>query len=198
MLGIAGEVRTNLKVTGQGNADGIKKFLHLSRMSLNSCVAPTIKWPWAIFWHDRMLDKSQWALPISGKKDQSVQAVQHCSSKSKDGDRCRGRPELSLFNSYYTDEYRRALLLSQDCPTLPLIHNLYCWVLSKEESTTNFKVFGMTQPEIEPRYPGPLANTLPVRPMSVVPVIPTYHHHFLPLFSSSTYPQLLPFLGYSS
>ena len=29
-----------------------------------------------------------------------------------------------------------------------------------------FKVFGMTQPGIEPRSPGPLANTPPTRPIS--------------------------------
>ena len=33
--------------------------------------------------------------------------------------------------------------------TLPLIHTLYCWVLSKEVSSTIFKVFGMTRPGIE-------------------------------------------------
>ena len=60
----------------------------------------------------------------------------------------------------------RALLLSQDCSTLPLIRTLYCWVLSKEVSSIIFKVFGMTRPGIEPRSLGPLANTLPTRPMS--------------------------------
>ena len=39
-------------------------------------------------------------------------------------------------------------------------------MLSKEVSSTIFKVFGMTQPGIEPRSPGPLANILPTRPMS--------------------------------
>ena len=31
----------------------------------------------------------------------------------------------------------------------------------------HFKVFGMTRPRIEPRSPGPLANTLSIMPMSV-------------------------------
>ena len=85
---------------------------------------------------------------------------------SKVGD-CRwGRPEGSLFNSYYTEVLGRALLLSLDCSTLPLIHTLYCWMLSKEVSSTIFKVFGMAQPGIEPRSPRPLANTLPTRPLS--------------------------------
>ena len=44
-----------------------------------------------------------------------------------------------------------------------LIHTLYCWMLSKEVSSTILKVFGMTWPGIEPR---PLVNTLPTRPMS--------------------------------
>ena len=33
----------------------------------------------------------------------------------------------------------------------------------KEVTSTIFKVFGMTQLEIEPRSPGPLSNTLPTR-----------------------------------
>ena len=85
---------------------------------------------------------------------------------SKVGDRSRGRPEVSLFNSEYTEVSGRALLLSLDFSTLPLIHTLYCWVLSKEVSSTIFKVFGMTRPGIEPRSTGPLANTLPTNPMS--------------------------------
>ena len=82
----------------------------------------------------------------------------------KVSDRSQGRPEDSLFNSYDTKVSGRALLLSLDCSTLPLIRTLYCWVLSKEVSSTIFKVFGMTQPGIEPRSPGPLANILLTRP----------------------------------
>ena len=33
----------------------------------------------------------------------------------------------------------------------------------KEVSSTIFRVFGMTRSGIEPRSPGPLANTLPAR-----------------------------------
>ena len=66
------------------------------------------------------------------------------------GDRCRGRPEGSLFNSYYIEVLGRALLLCRDCSTLPLIHTLYCWVLSKEVSSTIFKVFAMTRPGLNP------------------------------------------------
>ena len=62
--------------------------------------------------------------------------------------------ECSLFNSYYT----KALLLFLDFTTLRLIRTLYCWVLSKEVSSTTLKVFGMTRSVIEPRSPGPLAN----------------------------------------
>ena len=73
----------------------------------------------------------------------------------------QGRPEGSHFNSYYTKVSGRALLLSLDCSTLPSIHTLYCWLLSKEVSSTILKVFGMMWPGIEPRSTGPLANTLP-------------------------------------
>ena len=64
------------------------------------------------------------------------------------------RPEGSLFNSYNTEVLGRVLLLSLDCSTLSLIHTLYCWVLSKEVSSTIFKVFGMTWPGIEPQSIG--------------------------------------------
>ena len=39
-------------------------------------------------------------------------------------------------------------------------------MLSKEVSSTIFKVFGMTWLEIEPRSPEPLANTLPTGPIT--------------------------------
>ena len=58
------------------------------------------------------------------------------------------------------------LLLSQNCRSLPLIRTLYCWVLSKEISNTILKIFGMTRPGIEPRSPGPWANTRPLYPHS--------------------------------
>ena len=40
-----------------------------------------------------------------------------------------------------------------DCSTSPLIRTLYCRVLSKEVSSTIFKVFGMTWPGIETKSP---------------------------------------------
>ena len=46
---------------------------------------------------------------------------------------------------------------SLDCPTLPLIRTLYCWMLSKEVSSTIFWILGMTRPGIEPRSSEPLA-----------------------------------------
>ena len=52
-----------------------------------------------------------------------------------------------------------ALVLSLGCSTLSSTSTLYWWVLSKEVSSTIFKVFGMTQPGIEPRSPRPSANT---------------------------------------
>ena len=50
-------------------------------------------------------------------------------------------------------------LLYLDCPALPLMRTLWCWVQSKEISNTIFWVFGMTRPGIEFRSSGPLANT---------------------------------------
>ena len=78
---------------------------------------------------------------------------------SKVGNFSRGWPEGSLFDSAltYTKVKVRVLLLSLDCSTLPLIPTLYCWVLSKEASSTIFWVFGMTRPEIKPRSLGPVS-----------------------------------------
>ena len=45
-------------------------------------------------------------------------------SKNKVGDPCRGWPEGSLFDSYDTKVYGRALLHPLDCSTLPLILTL--------------------------------------------------------------------------
>ena len=92
--------------------------------------------------------------------------VQCKSKKVKLSPFSRGRPEASLFNSYYTELQGRALLLSLDCSTLPSTCPLYCWVLSKEVSSTIFKVLGMMWPGIEPRSPESLMNALPTRPMS--------------------------------
>ena len=83
------------------------------------------------------------------------------ASKSKVGD------QKAPFSIATTLQCRgRALFLSLDCFTLSLIHTLYCWVLSKEVSSTIFKVFGITRPWIELRSPGLLANTLPTSPIS--------------------------------
>ena len=57
------------------------------------------------------------------------------------------------------------LILSLDNSTLHLIRILYYWGLSKEVSSTIFKVFDMTRSEFEPRSPRPLANTLPTKPI---------------------------------
>ena len=45
--------------------------------------------------------------------------------KSKVGDHSWGRPDGSLFNSYFTDVQARALILSLDCSILPLICNIF-------------------------------------------------------------------------
>ena len=52
--------------------------------------------------------------------------ITECSahSVSKVGNRNRGRPEGSLFNSCYSEVLERALLLSLDCSALPLICTL--------------------------------------------------------------------------
>ena len=85
----------------------------------------------------------------------------HSISKSKVGDRGRGQPEAT------TPRCRGGRYsFSWIDPLYPRYVPLYCWVLSQELSSTIFKVFGMTRPEIEPKSPGPLENSLPTRPMS--------------------------------
>ena len=56
--------------------------------------------------------------------------------KNKVDNLSRGWPESSFFNSYYTKLQGIALLLFQDCFTLPLFHT---WVLSKAASSTIFE-----------------------------------------------------------
>ena len=63
--------------------------------------------------------------------------------------------QKASFSIAITNCVCRGLLISLDCSTLPSIHILYCWVLSKEVSSTIFKVFGMTRPGIESRSPRP-------------------------------------------
>ena len=63
-------------------------------------------------------------------------------------------------------------------------------MLSKEVSSTIFKVFGMTRPGIEPRSPRPLANTLPSGPMSwscQYPVITIVHFQY-PVITTVSFP----------
>ena len=102
---------------------------------------------------------------------------------SKVGGRSRGRPEGSLFNSHYTEVLERALYLYLDYSTLPLIRTLYCWVLSKEISSTIFKVLGMTRPGIEPRCPWPLVNTLPTWSMTQLQTLCHHYHHHVVLLA---------------
>ena len=67
------------------------------------------------------------------------------------GDLSQGRPEGSLFNSYYTEVYGEGATPFPELFHLPLIRTLYCRVLSKEVSSTILKIFDMTRPGIEPR-----------------------------------------------
>ena len=62
-------------------------------------------------------------------------------------------------------------------------------MLSKVVSSTIFKVFGMTRPGIEPRSPGPLANTLTAGPIMMAKV---YELHFSLLPHPPYSPDLAP------
>ena len=47
--------------TQKGECRQGQEFLHAPRMSLDSCAAPTIKRPCAIFWHSRMFINHSWS-----------------------------------------------------------------------------------------------------------------------------------------
>ena len=81
-------------------------------------------------------------------------------SKVKLATLVEGDPKAPFFNRYNTELLGKALLHSLDHSTLHLRLTLQCWVLSKAASSTIFWVFRRTRPGIEPRSPGPLANTL--------------------------------------
>ena len=93
----------------------------------------------------------------------SIQGIYVCIAKIfiyiyiKVCDRSRGWREVTIFNSYFTEVYGRALPHSLDCSSLALILTLKSWVLSKAASCILFWVFGMTRTGIEHRSPGPLA-----------------------------------------
>ena len=84
--------------------------------------------------------------------------------KKKVGNRCRGRPEGSLFISNYT--------VGEGATPFPgLLHftfDMYLVSLSVKQgvSSTISLIYGMMRPGIEPRSPGPLVNIQPTRPMS--------------------------------
>ena len=80
------------------------------------------------------------------------------------GDHSRGWPKGSLFNSYYTEVERRALILSLEYSTYPwsVPYNAF----KQGGIKYHFWVFGMTRPGIELRSPGSLAKTLLMRPSS--------------------------------
>ena len=77
-----------------------------------------------------------------------------------------GRPEVSLFNSYYIEVYGKSLHLSQDWSTYPWSIP-YNAMLNLEVSSTISWVFGMTRPGIELQSLGPLANALTILPINL-------------------------------
>ena len=91
--------------------------------------------------------------------------------KSKVGDRTRGWPESSLFNSYCTKVY--------------WITPLYPWSLpyNVKQGSIKYHVFRMTRPGIEPRSPGSLANTLTIMPIAL------YFVKLLWTFNKSNFPR---------
>ena len=114
-----------------------------------------------------LLNTQQYKVRIKGKVEQSRER----SSTLPDT-----LVEKGAFGSPSTTVANFTLLTTPRCRggrySFSWIAPLYPWsvpynaVLSKEASSTIFWVFGMTQPGIEPRSPGPLVNTLTAGPMS--------------------------------
>ena len=87
---------------------------------------------------------------------------------SKVGDHSRGWPEGSLFDSLLHQG------VGEGATPFPGLLNFtldpYLIMLSVKQGRIkyHFWVFGMTRPGIEPRSPGPMANTLTARPIVVL------------------------------
>ena len=96
-----------------------------------------IKYHALSLWYDLTSDWNQLSRIIGEHSTQSVARLD--TYLSKVGYRIRVRLEGSLFNSYNTEEWGRALRLSLEFSTLPLIRTLYCWVLSKVVWSTILK-----------------------------------------------------------
>ena len=88
--------------------------------------------------------------------------------KSKVGNR---RTEGSLFNSYSTEVYGGTLLLSLDCSTLPLIHTLYCWVLSNEVSVPFSKSLVWRDLGLNPSLPDHWRTLYPRGPWKLICIL---------------------------
>ena len=87
----------------------------------------------------------------NGRKNKINWCLQNISTfvfivSSKVGDRSRGWPEGPLFNSYNTE-------VSGGATPLLLIRTLYCWVLSKELSSTILKSLVWRDWWLNPRLP---------------------------------------------
>ena len=80
-------------------------------------------------------------IKIQHKKNNPINPMENITKievKVKMATVVEGDQKTPIFNSYYTEVSGIALLISLVCPTLPLIHTLYCWVLSKDISSTIF------------------------------------------------------------
>ena len=130
---------------------------------LNCCFQKLITW---------LIDKERWYYRVNKKKKKKkntryflvVIEIRLTCDKSKVGDRSRGGPEGSLFNSYYTKLYGEGAT-----PFSGLLHftfDVYLIMLSVKQGNIkyHFWVFVITRRGIEPWSPGPLANTLLIRP----------------------------------
>ena len=84
---------------------------------------------------------------------------------SEVGNRSQGRPEGSLFNSYYTKVYGEGATSFPALLHFTLDTYLLLLIVKQGGIKYHFYVFGMTWPGIEPRSSGPLANTLPTGPI---------------------------------
>ena len=117
-------------------------------------------WEWSMIGTNEERKSGKFVLAVQLDDDYDIYLNTY--KVSKVGDRSRGWPEGSLLIA-------TTLMCRGGCYSFTWIAPLYpryvpyIAVLSEEVSSTIFKVFGMTRPGIEPRSPGPLANTLPTK-----------------------------------
>ena len=128
-----------------------RRFLNFCWLSLHLAVCPRLSDPFVSQnFRDVCASHSPgWILGCADKSKVGTEVVgdQKAPFSISTTTRCRGE----LYSFPWID---------------PLYPSYVPFKVNKKASSTIFRVIGITRPRIEPRYPGPLANILPTRPIN--------------------------------